>query len=494
MNKYLKIGGGIAVLAAAGWSGLWFMGKGEIERRVELETQQLDARGWTVSWGEQNLSGFPTGYQMSLTDVAITNRNNGVLVKLGDVIASADGSNPDRIVMALPPEIDVTIPTQAELLVMDPDLPQSINIAIASKGLTVAAEGLDPLTRTVDVAAKGFALAVDQDDFEWKIQSAADGVKVVVKAKPEGHLLTYAAARHLTTFENTVDPTSPLVKFDYAGPSMTLEGKAHSLEEFLAQWNEQAADLISGTFLGAGQEIIISVVEPTVSPEAQVMTYKAGASSGLFAISEGQATYQAEDREVDLQIYIPGIVEPSLRSMRGQAEAYQRKLEVPMSAPTPKESAFRLGLVGVEPDDAFWQAIDPGKALKRDASNLIADLQGTVKYVAPVGGGLPVEVSNVTVQELELETLGASAKVEGDIEILQPINLPYGELKVAMTGVDALIKALSQAELINSQLRQMADAILQVYAKKGEGEDTWTTDIVMDHEGVKINGLKMPGQ
>lgn len=494
MKKYLKIGGGIAVLAAAGWSGLWFMGKGEIERRVDLETQQLDARGWTVSWGEQAISGFPIGYQMSLTDVAITNRNNGVLVKLGDVIASADGGNPDRIVTALPPEIEVTVPTRAELLAVNPDLPPSIMISIASQDLKVAAEGLDPLTRTVDLAAQGLSVSVDQDDFDWKIKTAADDVTVMAKAKPQGHLLTFTAARHLTTFENAADPTSPLVKFDYLGPSMTLEGNAHSLDEFLAQWDEQAADLLSGTFLGAGQEIVVSVVEPTLSAEAQVMTYKAGASSGLFAISEGQATYQAEDREVDLQMYIPGIAEPSLRSMRGQAEAYQRKLEMPMSAPTPKESALRLGLIRVEPDDSFWQAIDPGKALDRDASNLIADLQGTVKYVAPVGGGLPVEVSNVTVQELELETLGASAKVEGDIEILQPINLPYGELKIAMTGVDALIKALSQAELINSQLRQMADAILQVYAKKGEGEDTWTTDIVMDHEGVKINGLKMPGQ
>ena len=140
MKKYLMIGGGVIALAAAGWSGLWFMGKSEIERRVQMEQDQLDAQGWTLSWGNQEISGFPVGYTMQMTDVAVTDRNNGILVKLGDVTAAADGSNPDRIVTSLPAEVKVTIPTRAELLALDPNLPRSIQINLASEDLVVAAE------------------------------------------------------------------------------------------------------------------------------------------------------------------------------------------------------------------------------------------------------------------------------------------------------------------------------------------------------------------
>ncbi|MEM7057824.1 MAG: DUF2125 domain-containing protein [Pseudomonadota bacterium] len=492
MKKYLMIGGGIIALAAAGWSALWYMGKGHVEDMVAAQAALMNDRGITLNWSDQQTTGFPSGYNVQMTDVSLTNRENGVLLQLGDIDFSVDASNPDRYVVDLSPEIDVTIPTRAELLILDPDLPKAVQIKIASKDLTVAGEGMDPLTRTIDVAAKGLSVTVDQDDFAWKVRSAADDLNVSLKARPQGQLLVFNAGRHLTTFENAADPTQPLVKLDYLGPSMTLEGSAHTLDDFLAQWNSQAADLLSGTFLGAGQEIVISVIDPAVSAEAQVLTYTAGASSGLFGVSGGEASYQAEDREVDLQVYLPGIPQAGLRTLRSRAEAYQRTLTVPVAAETPKNSALRLGLVSVEPDDALWQAIDPGKKLNRQASNLIADLQGTVKYVQPVAGGLPVEFSNVTVQELQLDTLGASAKVAGDVEIIQPINLPYGEFKVDMQGAQALITALSQADLINFQLRQMAEAVLEVYAKKGEGEDTWTTDIVMDHEGTKINGLKLP--
>ena len=100
MKKLLLIGGGILAVGAIGWSALWYMGKGEVEQRVDFELAQLEARGWTVTYGNQSISGFPAGYQMDLTDVAATRTINGLLVQFPQLTVAADASAPTRLVVS----------------------------------------------------------------------------------------------------------------------------------------------------------------------------------------------------------------------------------------------------------------------------------------------------------------------------------------------------------------------------------------------------------
>ena len=49
MKKVLIVVVGIAAVGLAIWSGLWFVGRGQIEDRLDLEHARAEARGTTIT-------------------------------------------------------------------------------------------------------------------------------------------------------------------------------------------------------------------------------------------------------------------------------------------------------------------------------------------------------------------------------------------------------------------------------------------------------------
>ena len=107
----------------------------------------------------------------------------------------------------------------------------------------------------------------------------------------------------------------------------------------------------------------------------------------------------------------------------------------------------------------------------------------------PPGTPLPAEIANVSLNEFQLSALGAEVTATGDVEVLQPINLPLGEIAVKGSNLTATMEALSKAGLLDEQLRAMGAAMLQVYARPGQGDDNWETSISFGNDGITVNGL-----
>ena len=92
-------------------------------------------------------------------------------------------------------------------------------------------------------------------------------------------------------------------------------------------------------------------------------------------------------------------------------------------------------------------------------------------------------------ENLNISALGAEIQATGDVDILQPIMVPLGEISVKARGLVGLLGALEKAGLIATEQRDMGDAILQVYARPTGEADSWETEIGMGAEGISVNGL-----
>ena len=57
MKKTAAIAAAIAVAAIAGWSGLWFTGRGAVADRLDREVTQLQALGFGVTYDAREIGG-----------------------------------------------------------------------------------------------------------------------------------------------------------------------------------------------------------------------------------------------------------------------------------------------------------------------------------------------------------------------------------------------------------------------------------------------------
>ncbi len=159
----------------------------------------------------------------------------------------------------------------------------------------------------------------------------------------------------------------------------------------------------------------------------------------------------------------------------------------------PDEMAIHLALQDVTADDRVWAQVDPGGALPRDPASLLVDLTGTARVTKRIdqlrpGESPPFEISHLTFRELSASAAGATARAKGEVDILQPIGVPLGQVYVTFTGLQALVRALGRAGVLTPEMVTTAEAIMSVYLQPAEGEDAWAAKIALTQNGPLVNG------
>ena len=153
MKKILIIVAGVASVGVALWSGMWFVGRGQIEDQLDLELARAEAQGRTITWESRSIGGFPFGYKMHAENVAVTFRDSGILIRVPEVVSSANASDINRIDTQLLGEILVDIPISEEQRVADPSLPKIAKLKINGDGLIASVEGMAADNRRITVSA-----------------------------------------------------------------------------------------------------------------------------------------------------------------------------------------------------------------------------------------------------------------------------------------------------------------------------------------------------
>lgn len=483
----------LVVLAGIVWSGLWYTGRGQIEDQLDLEIARLEANGTSVTWQDRRIDGFPFGYEVVADLVAITNLENGVLVRIPEVVSKADASDIDRIETSLIGEIQIDVPISEEMRESDPRLPRAVNIRMTGDDLRVAIEGLtDPEDQRYIATASELVLTIDQEDMPNGVDLSISGLNSTVTRLADAWTSGTQAGRFRFSVDGEqADGRQSEFEIDIGTLSVTSKAdmsRSGDLNEILFGTVDGSVEIAYS--MGS---ITSRATSFDSSGGGGKVQYSGSTGTGVIGVENGVMALQAESRKN------AWTVEPSddASAVRGTVEAdvVQAGYRLPtVPADTPKPAGVSLSILGLDGDDTFWTSLDPGAVLDRSSSELVVDIEATAKVTGRLDqmsptGRFPLVLSNISVNAMDLSALGGRVRASGDVEVLQPINLPLGALDIRMSNPNAVMDALKQAGLIDEPTWTAGTAMLRVYARPGEGEDNWETDVTFENDGITVNGL-----
>lgn len=232
-------------------------------------------------------------------------------------------------------------------------------------------------------------------------------------------------------------------------------------------------------------------------PEQQggTLIFKAGSTAGTFSFADNMVEIATSGRANTVTLIPEAAGKPADKLSFGAAlrsvEAIYQAPIAPSEAMTP--FTLRFALDEVVPDAALWARLDAAEALPRDPARLIVDIEGTgriSKSMADLrpGEALPLEFGNVLVRALDLSAMGASLTTRGEVEFLQPLNLPVGSITVTLTNIMELIRTLSEAGLLGPGISASAAALVAFYTEPGAAPGERVAEIAMTLDGIAING------
>ena len=296
----------LAALAAAGWGGLWYMGRGEVDKLIDEAAAEAEARGWTLTWSGRAVEGFPFGYRVRLTDAALVSKG-GVLLRAGEVVIAPDEAASDTLVALLPAEMSLTIPVGEMARHETPILPPAVQVAIASQGLRLAVAGTGPENMTLGLTGETLRAAIDQQDFPIQLAVEALGIDAGSDPGAGARRFRLRAAGFGIDLRDLSGPGPAVVDSRYTELSIGGTVDASDLEDFLAKLAAMHEKLIDGAFQSSSQTIVVAVpAGGDAAGRPLSLTWRAGAQTGLFALDGGTIAYESEDRDIEAILEVPG--------------------------------------------------------------------------------------------------------------------------------------------------------------------------------------------
>lgn len=475
---------GALVAGAVAWSAGWFIGRSAVTDRIATAAQELDARGWTLTIGSQSVGGFPLDYVVELTDVGLIQGDTGMLVRVPKaVIRRGEG---EMLHADLPDGATIDLPQSTARVQADPSLPPVYRVRLTGEGIAMRVPEADPAARG-ELLATSAALTLEQ---EYRgHQMAADFAEARLSWEPDADAIDLTAGSIAVRSSGQTD----------GGPRVALTISAEQAELGYvsdAAFGAELRELLYASGAGAmelGYRMDTLMVEMDVTDDPQGMDgqyrIRSGAAEGLIGVTSGLLDIEA-GTGVNTWTW-QGPEQPAVTLTAAETSL---RIAGPLSPTrTPQPGQLRVAVTDLTADDAFWAAFDPGTALARDPADLNVAIDGTVRLMAridllPPSIAPPYEISNLMIEEVALQALGATARATGDVEILQPVVVPTGQISVEASGVRAVAADLREAGLISPEMITTLNAILEVFARPGDGEDAWVTEVEMGQEGLRVNG------
>ena len=185
------------------------------------------------------------------------------------------------------------------------------------------------------------------------------------------------------------------------------------------------------------------------------------------------------------------------------------RLAMPIVA-SDQEQPFALTYVldGLTLDDAIWQALDPEAALPRDPASLTIDLEGTAlltqnfmdpDFPQPVEHGLdgaapmPLQPRSLTIKELALDAVGATADLSGALTFGEDPSQPLGKIEGTFGGINGLLDTLVAMGVVPQEQLMGPRMMMAMFARPVEGNpDQLQTEIEFREGGaIFANGQQI---
>ena len=225
-----------------------------------------------------------------------------------------------------------------------------------------------------------------------------------------------------------------------------------------------------------------------------------GGASGAFGLEDGRLLYQADLTDVDYEMESDQFPFP----IQATLAAISTDLQFPLLA-TEAAQPFKFGysLNDLVLNEGLWALIDQQSVLPHEPASLDIDLTGDILVHEDLvtysekepGEAPPITPVALTMNQLALSALKASAAVDGAVSFPQPGNLALavGTLNARLDGVNGLLDTLSKAGFLGPDELQGARMMMMMFAKPVDGQpDALQSTLELHEDGsVFANGMQL---
>lgn len=503
MKKPLVIAAAIGVAVIAGWSGLWFAGRGAVADRIDREVAKLQARGFGIAYASREIGGFPFGYRVAHRGVTLREPAGGAIYRLPEIITEVTAADVDRLATRFPATFRVDLPLDEAGRARWPGMPEIVEIDVEAADLVATSDGSPGSGRQVNLAATSLLIVTGsaEQPLNLAIELTALDSKATLPAPSSG-----LPATGVTTLD----------RLDYAYTASTPDRRGAtvegSIDDLRLTGDSDIRDLTrllalaaSGTgasnlaFQTGSVQTAVRLDSRSENPDSTV-GFSAGSSAGTLALAGGTvefATASQANRMTLAAAAGPGT--PAGKPFGAGARAIEMQISGPL-APSMEMGpvALRLAFDRVVPDAEIWQLIDASGDLPRDPARLVLDLAGSARITGELsaarpGEAPPVEFGNLSIRSADVSAFGAGLAARGDVEFLQPLNLPVGAITVTLSQAAELVVKLADAGVIDPVTAQTATLMAMSFTAPGPAPGELVSEIVMTLDGITVNGQPVGG-
>lgn len=165
----MRLLAGVIVVLALLYGGYWFVGAGAAERGALAALDRLQARGVVVQHGGVSVAGFPSRFDLTLTEPALSDQARGLGWSAAFAQVFSLSYKPWHLIAALPETQQITLPGQ-----------QLVLATTRMQGSLVMKPAPDLPLAALDAVAEGVSL---RSDLGWALALASANLRL---AEDEG--------------------------------------------------------------------------------------------------------------------------------------------------------------------------------------------------------------------------------------------------------------------------------------------------------------------
>lgn len=496
MKKTLKIIAGVLAVGALGWTGVWFWLKGQIETRMDAEIAQMARGGGELRFARREVQGFPFTHRAVLSDVVGEIAGGQMVYKAPSLTIDWALQEHDQVTVTLPPAFSAELLPSEEMRARSPDLPERMVVDFETIDTQIVVKGPPGVARELKMTGESI-VAVHSfagNDAHLAIELQAIDTSATIPADLLAGEITSAGTLGLVDYAFSMlgkDGQRVTMEAQIAGLQATGRSNIRLVEHVEAMMAGNTSYRASATY-NMGETVTRVRVEGQGEEQGGTLTATTGTSAAVMDLSEGVLDLRGEARTNAWEV----IPDDEAVPYRGTIAIDMIDLiyKVPF-APSDQMQPFdvKLAMIGFQPDETLWTAFDKDAVLAREPAEMTLDFEGTMRLtksqgeVRP-GEAPPVEFGNLIINRVDLAALGATAKAKGDVEFIQPLNLPQGRVKVTLTQVMEALTKLVEAKIVTPDYLLVGSLMAQTYLVEDPETGAMVADIEMGPQGYSING------
>lgn len=473
-----------------------------VEKNLDELIAQLEKDGLEITYDERNVG---SDTSVELVNLVIFDKTDEVTIKADWLKAVPSSSDPELVTFTISDVVSITDVEKDKTLTAElksDDLEIITNgLAIFSKINNAKVSEAEELAMSLDykfaVTADSLMMSggnPDSEDFrKFDLDLSDLDFDLLVAMSEKVAKGTLQTGAYTTDYDYTFDG-------DAQAGNQSVEWLKMDMEFDIPSSEEEAMGFLLGELSGfikgeAGPTTYDSTAD--IDGVSMKMVGTGGDSKIYAAITEGVVTYDAAVNAMDMKM--SGMEMMGIPPFDLAMDVAEMTFVMPLFTPNgPKEAKVDILFDQMSIGEGLWAMFDPEKLLPRDPMVMDIDINSMVEVDTNLlmEGADPdmfLLPSEVNINQFLIKAAGATAQANGSVELdfenMGPMGPSAdGKINVVLEGLSGLSEKLVELGMIDQMEAGMGLGMMMAFAKAGDKEDQFVSEITFSEEGILANG------